>query len=77
MEVVIAAVIALLVGILLGFLIANRKLHKQCTGTLMFDRAEPKNAPYLCFASYEELDEIRKKRYATLNVGWTDSNSRA
>lgn len=68
--------IGLLVGYLIGYLTASRRLHKQTTGTLMFDRAEPKNAPYLCFSSYEELDEIRMKRYATLNVSWTDSNSR-
>ena len=77
MEVVVAVLIGLLIGYLVGYLTAIRRLHKQTTGTLMFDRAEPKNAPYLCFSSYEELDEIRKKKYVTLNVSWTDSNSRA
>ena len=75
MEVAILAIVALLIGIVIGILIANRRLYKQTTGTLMFDRAEPQNAPYLCFESYEELNEIRKKRYATLNVSWADSNS--
>lgn len=76
MEIVIVAVIALIVGFLIGYLLAKCKLHKQCTGTLMFDRAEPKNAPYLCFSSYEELDEIRKKQFATLNVDWTNSDAK-
>lgn len=75
MEVAIL-VVTLLIGVIVGYLIANRRLHKQTTGTLMFDRAEPRNAPYLCFESYEELDAIRKKKYATLNVGWTDNNTR-
>lgn len=76
MEVAIVAVIALIVGFLIGWIVAKRKLHKQCTGALMFDRAEPKNAPYLCFSSYEELDEIRKKQFATLNVDWTNSDAK-
>lgn len=75
MEVVVA-VIVFLIGILLGYLIANHRLHKQTGGTLVFDRAEPKNAPYLCFESYDELDEIRTKKYATLAVEWTNSNTR-
>lgn len=75
MEVVVTLLLGLLFGYLIGYLTANRRLHKQTTGTLMFDRSEPRNAPYLCFESYEELDEIRKKRYATLNVSWADSNS--
>lgn len=76
MEIVIAAVIALIVGFFIGWAVAKRKLHKQCTGSLIFDQVEPKNAPYLCFSSYEELDEIRKKRYATLNVGWANSDAK-
>lgn len=72
---VVLVVIALSIGVLIGYLIANRRLHKQTRGTLMFDRSEPQNAPYLCFSSYEELDEIRTKKYATLAVDWTNSNS--
>lgn len=75
MEVVVALSLGLLIGYLIGYLTANRRLHKQTAGTLMFDRSEPRNAPYLCFESYDELDKIRKKRYATLNVGWADGNS--
>ena len=75
MEVVVTLLIGLLIGYLIGYLTASNRLHKQTSGTLMFDRAEPRNAPYLCFESYDELDEIRTKRYATLNVGWTDSGT--
>lgn len=76
MEVVITAVVALLAGLLIGFVVANRKLHKRTNGTLMFDRAEPRNAPYLLFESYDELDAIRKKEYATLHVRWTNSDAK-
>ena len=74
MEIVIL-VVALLIGIFIGYLVANRKLHERTNGTLMFDRAEPRNAPYLLFESYDELDAIRKKEYATLHVRWTNSDS--
>lgn len=76
MEVMIVAVIALIIGFFIGWVVAKRKLHKQCTGSLIFDRAEPKNAPYLAFNSYEELDEIHKKQFATLKVDWTNSDAK-
>ena len=72
MEVVIAAIVGILLGIGIGTLIMNHKLHKQSNGFLMFDRAEPKLAPYLCFESMDDLTEIQKKKFVTLVVGWSN-----
>lgn len=71
MEVVVAAIIGMLVGISIGVLIMTRKLHKQSNGFLMFDRSDPSLAPYLCFESRDDLTEIQKKRFVTLVVSWS------
>ena len=71
MELAIALAVGILLGITIGILLAARKLHKQSNGFLMFDRADPSLAPYLCFESHDDLSEIRKKRFVTLVVGWS------
>ena len=70
MEVVIAVIVGILIGMPIGIFIMNRKLHKKSNGFLMFDRDEPKLAPYLCFESLDDLTEIQKKKFVTLVVSW-------
>lgn len=72
---VIALAIGVLIGLFVGINISHRRLHTQTTGALVFDSTEPTNAPYLCFESYDELAEVRTKKYATLRVDWTNGNS--
>lgn len=76
MVIVIAAIIALTLGIIIGLIVSYIRLHWHSNGMIMFDRSDETASPYLCFESYEELAEIRKRKYVTMVVGWTKETTR-
>lgn len=76
MEVAIAVIISLTLGIIIGLITSMIRLHLHSSGTLMFDRTDDTTAPYLCFKSYDDLGKIRKKKYVTMAVCLTKETSR-
>lgn len=76
MVTVVVAVITLTLGIIIGLIVNHIRLHWHSNGMIIFDRSDENAYPYLCFESYDELAEIRKRKYVTMVVGWSKDTTR-
>ena len=68
-------VLLFLVGVLIGYIYAHRRLEHRAIGSIRVDRSDP-NEPYLFLELSESLENIIKSNYVTLKVEAKDYISR-
>lgn len=63
------AIIAFVVGVLAGFLIAAVLFRrKPVSGALRVDTSDPQDGPYLFLELTESMDKVLRSRQVTFNV---------
>lgn len=63
-------ILALIIGIVVGFIIAAFKFQKWAdpVGTLRIDKSDPDDKPYLFLELTDNIDKVYRNKYVTFKV---------
>lgn len=61
-------ILSYVVGIIVGFIFANHKLHRKSSGSIRIDNSIPEDGPYLFLEMNSDPNALKDHKYVTLEV---------